>query len=97
MTVLTRDQAGYISDRADSATEGPWSYREECWFRYAVDGPNGSDIVTASKYPQDQYGFRTEQDARFTAAARTDIPDLCATVEYLYDKIAALEAELKAK
>jgi len=91
---LSDEAVREIAARAAAASLGPWSNaglrniryegggRERLWY-IGVGHPCGLwEAVTA----------KVEADAAFIAAARTDIPALCATVEAQARRIEALEA-----
>lgn len=80
--MISDDELDAIQARADSATPGPWRARacgEIVAGRHVVatsDGGGGSVWVE----------WRSEEDKRFAAHARTDIPRLVAEVRRLKKK-----------
>lgn len=80
-----------IRDRADKATEGPWTAEDanphKPHKRFAFYIP---EIMSAPSMPQ--YDGLTTEDAEFIAHSRTDVPRL---VELVGEMAEALEAALE--
>jgi hypothetical protein len=83
---MTVDTA-QIRDRAIMATTGEWEVDEE------------SSCVRVKRSQEKLFWFADGDNARFIAAARTDIPALCDTVDALRKRVAQLEQsnDLKIK
>jgi len=89
-----------IKARLEGVTDGPWEYQKDGGkVRRIFQGNGGSQIATVSVFadwqPLEQKKMahnRADQNARFIAAARTDIPALVAEVERLREYFAAVEA-----
>ncbi len=95
MTPLTKEQVAEIRKRAEAATEGPYSVIEGAEYIYAdsfiLDGVPGSlGFIDSPFLPPE----RNEANRQFLSHARTDITDLCATVEYMYQENDALLRKL---
>ncbi|OQV53338.1 hypothetical protein [Bacillus velezensis] len=80
---LTKDQLEEIRQRADAATEGPW--------RIGKQSPNGlNNIGTIGGLLTAQ--TTDEDDAKYIAHARRDIPVLLDHIEELQGKIDLYES-----
>ncbi|UOY86865.1 hypothetical protein [Bacillus glycinifermentans] len=75
---MTKDQLEEIRQRAEAATEGPWHYVITAEGAYILD--QDSDLISGE--------CAREQDARFIASARQDIPALL-------DHIAEIDRKLR--
>ena len=81
MTGMTPERLAEIRARAEAATEGPWFGSAGGLYIY---GATPGDEVARTNRPA---------DATFIAAARTDVPELVAEVEWL---TAAFEEEIES-
>jgi hypothetical protein len=84
-TILTPEQVRAIRERAEKATPGPWTADKP---PRDNDGWSLAVIIAAVARGQGIYaippgGSYPAADQNFIAAARTDVPALCATVEAL--------------
>jgi hypothetical protein len=100
---MTRPDLDAIRARCDAATPGPWAYDEGAGYiemgeaGYAEFKPDWERSV--HKQPPlvarmtDTWG-NTEDDGRFIANARTDIPALLAYIDGLEHEVAELKARI---
>lgn len=95
---MTPEQLDEIEARANRATEGPWTVSETVdeteYGSYTACGVqpiaplewySDSDVAHVALEPM------VEEDAKFIAAARTDVPNLVAEVRRLRAQVEALE------
>lgn len=74
-----------IEARANAATPGPWGVEKDQEGFFEVVGLN-NDLTPGASFGATYSGitnYPTPEDAAFVAAARTDVPDLVATVRRL--------------
>lgn len=85
--ILTPAQVAECRERAERATEGPWEAK--------CSGHDYPYIVAHGKQLACGEDFGKMPDAEFIAHARTDIPNLCATVEALREENERLRGLLR--
>jgi len=80
---MTDKKIKEIRERCEAATTGPWCIR-----RYTVEDYNSNQICG-------DFGFRTDDDKKFIAHARGDIPDLLDYIAVIKCEKEALEFSFK--
>lgn len=83
--ILDEKQISEIEARANAATAGPWDW---ACFRDAPDDvialtSPGGDVLLCTGDSDQSWGEISDEDERFIAHARADVPALCATVRAL--------------
>lgn len=88
---MNAEQLSTIKERAEIATDGPWFPAEMYYVASNIkdigDGEWTSDTIA-------EINTDNPFDAEFIAHAREDVPELVATVEQLYERLAKCESLL---
>ena len=84
MTSPFESRLTQIQDRVDAATEGPWEERDEEGEWYFRPPSTGSFLINDGRSSEQKFS-----DARFIAAARSDIP-------WLLDQLSRYHAAIQA-
>ena len=86
---MTEERLAEIEARAKEATPGPWFYGSGPYLDYGIFTkayPSfGDEVLSNSGHSA---GNASEEDGRFIAAARIDVPDLVAEVRKLKSELA---------
>jgi hypothetical protein len=94
------DRIAEIEARADAATKGPWQAYLGRSIDQLTDGGHGypmnvysdsATIVAQGEWESLPPGFQHENDALFCAAARSDVPALCAALKVACEAIERLD------
>jgi len=101
--IKTLEDLAEIEARANAATEGPWACINEPELSSVVatsmpdtDGKHYGIALIPHWSPEcDSIDWNVKADnAKFIAAARTDVPALCAALREAWERIAELEGAL---
>ena len=82
---MTDEELREIEERANQATPGPWSVRDQ--FIETASSPSHLLGVTMQRTEEGLTQLPGEQNARFIAQARTDIPRLVSEIRRLKSQI----------
>ena len=104
--ILSLKEVAAAKARADAATKGPWCWRGYNLMQDCLDAdglPETNPYFTPAGEPIAYDGSASGEylekidtnggDAKFIAAARTDVPALCTTIEVLADALRGLIAD----
>ncbi|MDQ8040622.1 hypothetical protein RDI86_02010 [Cellulosimicrobium sp. XJ-DQ-B-000] len=81
-----RDYLAAVQQRADAATDGPWTKDpDEPSIVLKPDAPGGWDGTAIATVQRDDYGLVEEANTEFIAASRTDVPRLVAALTAALD------------
>jgi seryl-tRNA synthetase len=88
---MTPAQLSEIKLMAEKATKGPWTVRSYEGYGYSVIAQDKE--ISAIDEDTNRVQLLSDDDAKFIAHARQDIPALLAHISELSEKIGQLEAE----
>jgi hypothetical protein len=109
--MMNETRLAEIEERAAKATPGPWYTVDGIWRAataptWVIAGHNdphlGKGVCDALEIMEWEEGeepcyTQSDSDMEFIAASRTDVPDLCAEVRRLQDKLELMEATLSIR
>lgn len=82
---LSDEQLAAIQTRVDNASDGPWHTHSSRWSRNSspdsiIAGDNPDNVIVHQQDEQGGPSWTRDEDAKFMAHARQDIPALIAEI-----------------